>query len=60
MDIPTWFNRNTIQMFLMVVVTFGVHYYFITNRLANHQAEENLDNAADNDDSIRIEQRNQA
>ena len=58
MNIPTWLNRDSIQMFLIVVITFVVHYYFITHRLANLQAEEKL-NTADNDDSIIIDQSNQ-
>ena len=30
--IPEWINRETIQLTLIVFITMGIHYYFITNR----------------------------
>ena len=31
--IPEWINRDTIQLTLIVLITMGIHYYFITNRI---------------------------
>ena len=59
MNIPQWFNRETIQMVVIVMITFGVHYYFITNRLTNNPSEDPL--AGENsDDSVILEQSTQA
>ena len=48
MAIPDWLNRETIQMFLIMAVALGVHYYFISNRLANYK-QESEENDADID-----------
>ena len=58
MDIPAWLNRETVQLVLMVAVTLGVHYYFISSRLANYKPEAE-ENNADNG-GIIIENTNQA
>ena len=60
MNVPAWINRETIQMCLTVVVTFAVHYYFITNRISNYEVEETLDDATADVDSVVIEQNTQA
>ena len=31
--IPEWINRDIIQLTLIVLITMGIHYYFITNRI---------------------------
>ena len=31
-QIPDWLNRDTIQLTLIVLITLGIHYYFITQR----------------------------
>ena len=31
--IPEWFNRETIQLTLIVLITMGLHYYFINSRM---------------------------
>ena len=54
MDIPAWLNREMVQMFLIMVVALGVHYYFISNRLANYK-QELEENDADIDDGDNIE-----
>ena len=49
-QIPEWFNRELIQMSLIVLVTLGIHYYFITQRfqtgideeIAKMEAEEGI------------------
>ena len=56
MNIPTWINRETIQMGLVVLVTFGFHYYFITNRIANYNSDEPSDDDNNTGESIIIEQ----
>ena len=56
MNIPAWLNRETIQMVLIVLVTAGFHYYFITNRLGNSSADENSNNSSGDDESIIPEQ----
>lgn len=32
-QIPEWLNRENIQLVLIVLVTMGIHYYFINSRL---------------------------
>ena len=59
MNIPQWFNRETIQMVVIVIITFGVHYYFITNRLTNNQSGEPLDGDS-GDETVILEQNTQA
>ena len=52
-QIPEWINRETIQLTLIVLITMGFHYYFITSKIqekvdatiAEMEAEEAL-NAA--------------
>ena len=34
MQIPDWLNRETVQLTLIVLITMGVHYYFINARMA--------------------------
>ena len=49
-QIPEWFNRELIQMSLIVLVTLGIHYYFIIQRfqagideeIAKMEAEEGI------------------
>ena len=60
MNIPTCINRETIQMTLIVVITFAAHYYFITNRLSNYQADEPLNDTNNDEDIVIIEQSTQA
>ena len=31
--IPDWLNRENIQLTLIVLITMGVHYYFINARI---------------------------
>ena len=31
--IPEWFNRESIQLTLIVLITMGLHYYFISSRM---------------------------
>ena len=59
MNIPQWLNRETIQMVVIVIITFGVHYYFITNRLTSYESDGPLE--GDNvEDSVILEQNTQA
>ena len=55
-NIPTWINRETIQMGLVVLVTFGFHYYFISNRIENYRSDEPLEDDTETPESIIIEQ----
>ena len=32
-SIPEWINRDTIQLTLIVLITMGIHYYFITSKI---------------------------
>lgn len=32
-QIPEWLNRDNVQMVLIVMITIGIHYYFISQRL---------------------------
>ena len=59
MNIPQWFNRETIQMVVIVMITFGVHYYFITNRLTNSPSGDPLEEE-NSDDTVILEQNTQA
>lgn len=59
MDIPSWFNRENIQMIVIVIITFGVHYYFITNRLTDGQSEVPLEGES-GEDTVILEQNTQA
>ena len=56
MNVPAWLNRETVQMVLVVLVTAGFHYYFITHRLANSSADESSNNSLGDDESIILEQ----
>ena len=56
MNIPTWVNRETIQMGVIVLVTFAFHYYFITNRLSNYASDEPLSDDTDTVETIITEQ----
>ena len=58
MEMPTWANRTTIQIILIVVLTFGIHYYFITTRLGLHQEDKDSKHT-NNDNNDIIEQNNQ-
>ena len=50
MAIPDWLNRETVQMFLIMAVALGVHYYFISNRLASYKQDvEDTDADIDGD-----------
>ena len=31
--IPEWLNRETVQLTLIVLITMGLHYYFINTRI---------------------------
>ena len=31
--IPEWINRETIQLTLIVLITMGFHYFFISSRI---------------------------
>ena len=33
MAIPSWLNRESVQLFLVVLLTMGIHYYFISSKL---------------------------
>ena len=59
MYIPQWFNRETIQMVVIVMITFGVHYYFITNRLINNPSGDPLEEE-NSDDTVILDQNTQA
>ena len=56
MNVPAWLNRETVQMVLVVLVTAGFHYYFITHRLANSSADESSNTSSGDDESIILEQ----
>ena len=59
MNIPSWLTRENIQMIVIVIITFGVHYYFITNRLTDGQSEKPLEEES-GDDTVILEQNTQA
>lgn len=40
-QIPEWFNRENIQLTLIVLVTMGIHYYFISSRIQS-QVDETI------------------
>ena len=52
MAIPEWLNRETVQMFLIMAVALGVHYYFLSNRLANYKQELDENDAEIDGDNI--------
>ena len=33
MAIPSWLNRESVQLFLVVLLTMAIHYYFISSKL---------------------------
>jgi hypothetical protein len=39
-EIPAWLTRESVQLTLIVLITFGFHYYFISQRL-----QDNADDA---------------
>ena len=52
MEVPAWINRETIQIALIVAITVGFHYYYISSKLSSFASSgpgANLQSALDED-----------
>ena len=40
MELPVWVTRETLQVFVIMAITIGFHYFYISTRIANKITED--------------------
>ena len=48
MELPAWMNRETVQIFVIMSITIGFHYFYISNRMAARMNDA-IDDTIDDD-----------
>ena len=49
MELPAWINRDTAQIFVIMVITVGFHYFYISSRMVARINDLTTDDTIDDD-----------